>query len=371
MISADKIERTQAAIERLVRAGLDAETFGREVIACLHRVVPFEGWCWGAVDPATLLPSWCVAETTPLSSCQQRFWELELQTADVNQHRALARSPLHVGILSGATGGDLARSPRWAELLRPGGMRDELRVALVLGELCWGSLALYRERSSGCFTPSEGRLLERLVLPLARGLRAALVQEAPRFDDAVERPGLLILGPDLKRVASTPQGDRWLARLGPADRRVTHPAAYPTPGQLPAQVYALMAHLTALEASSAPNELAPRTRLRIGDGRWLILQAERLAGTGSRSQVAVVLQPARPADLAPLLVHGYNLSARERAVAEHALQGRSTAQIAIGLGITPYTVRDHLKAIFDKVGVRSRRELGQVLAARVESLAVG
>jgi DNA-binding CsgD family transcriptional regulator len=361
MVSADQTDRTHAAIERLVRAGLDAETFGREVVACLRRVVPFDGWCWGAVDPDTLLPSWSVAETSPLASCQQRFWELELQTAEVNQHRTLARGPRHVGILSAATDGDLARSPRWTELLRPGGIRDELRAALVLGELCWGSLALYRERSSGGYTPEEAGLLEGLVAPLARGLRAGLMRQAPRFDETVEGPGLLILGSDLARVASTPQADRWLARLGPT----------PTPGQLPAAVYAVVARVRALEARQTPIQLAPRTRLSIGDGRWLVLQAARLYGPGSQGQVAVVLGPARPADLAPLLVYGFGLSARERAVAEHTLEGRSTAQIAAGLGITPYTVRDHLKAIFAKVGVRSRRELGQVLAARIGSLAIG
>jgi DNA-binding CsgD family transcriptional regulator len=136
-------------------------------------------------------------------------------------------------------------------------------------------------------------------------------------------------------------------------------------------VYALVARLRAPEAAQAPIELAPRTRVRLGDGRWLVLHAARLSGPGGRDQVAIVVEPARPADLAPLLVYGYGLSARERAVAEQVLHGRSTAQIAAGLGITPYTVSDHLKAIFAKVGVRSRRELGQALAARTASLAVG
>lgn len=70
-------------------------------------------------------------------------------------------------------------------------------------------------------------------------------------------------------------------------------------------------------------------------------------------RVAIILHPAREPELAPLIVAAYGLSAREREV----LQGRSTEQIAQHMDVSAYTVQDHLKAIFDKVGVRSRREL--------------
>jgi len=71
-----------------------------------------------------------------------------------------------------------------------------------------------------------------------------------------------------------------------------------------------------------------------------------------------------------MLIHGYGLSAREQDVVEHVERGESTAQIANSLVISPNTVQDRLKAIFDKVGGRSRRELASALAARPASFTI-
>jgi DNA-binding CsgD family transcriptional regulator len=64
------------------------------------------------------------------------------------------------------------------------------------------------------------------------------------------------------------------------------------------------------------------------------------------------------------MLAAYGLSRREAEVARMVLRGASTRAIADDLHISRHTVQDHLKAVFDKVGVRSRRALvGRLLSA--------
>ena len=62
-------------------------------------------------------------------------------------------------------------------------------------------------------------------------------------------------------------------------------------------------------------------------------------------------------EVAPLIVRAYDLSKRESEIMQSVVRGMSTTEISEAFQISSHTVQDHLKAIFEKVGVRSRREL--------------
>ena len=89
------------------------------------------------------------------------------------------------------------------------------------------------------------------------------------------------------------------------------------------------------------------------DGGWLALDASPLVG--DEEAVAVVVRPAERPSLRELRLRAAGLTTREREVALALLRGDDTAAIAASLHLSPWTVQDHFKAIFDKTGVRSRR----------------
>ena len=91
-------------------------------------------------------------------------------------------------------------------------------------------------------------------------------------------------------------------------------------------------------------------------GRWIVLHGAALISGGAQ-RAAVIIEPAHPARIIPLLMAAYQLSEREQDVTRLVLQGQSTAEIADTLCISAHTVQDHLKSVFGKTNVRSRRDL--------------
>jgi DNA-binding CsgD family transcriptional regulator len=121
----------------------------------------------------------------------------------------------------------------------------------------------------------------------------------------------------------------------------------------------------ALSPTNRPGAVALARVLSRG-GTWVVLHGAPLTSAGER-RVAVIIEPAHPARVFPLLMAAYGLTERERDVVRLILQGGSTTQIAEELVVSVHTVQQHLKSIFGKTGVRSRRELvGKVFFSHYE-----
>ncbi|GGK71853.1 hypothetical protein Sme01_08820 [Sphaerisporangium melleum] len=120
-------------------------------------------------------------------------------------------------------------------------------------------------------------------------------------------------------------------------------------------------------AAAAGGATPPPLRVRTSGGTWFVLRGSLLRGR-SQGQAAVVATPASPAEMMPVVFASYGLTAREREVALRVAQGHATGDIARELCMTPLTVQDHLKSIFTKSGVRSRREFvaGLLMSGTVE-----
>ena len=342
MATARERARCRERLTRLSESSLDSEPIQREAIAELRRVIGFDRWCWPFADPQTLLPLSGIAEHD-YGRELARSLELEFSGYDFAAMGALARRTVPVGSLSAETGRDLARSPRWDEILRPVGIGDEAVLACRDALGCWAWIKAYRDSGDPAFTDDDLELLAAVGPSLGSALRRR-IRAAPRGDRPPSAPGVIVLDRDLRAVSWTAGAREWAHAL-PAARM------FSAWGVLPAVMYP-----AAVLARSGSNAKQTHALDRTVDGRWVKIEAAPLDGEDG-GRVAVVLRGAAPAETFELLCRAYAFTTRERQVVAALVAGDDTRAITQRLAISRHTVQDHLKSIFAKVGVRSRREV--------------
>jgi DNA-binding CsgD family transcriptional regulator len=343
--AATSLERVRDDLVRLVHRGADVRGFSLGAARILARVVPFDGVCVVPVDPATLLPTASVLENGPPTDTHLRLKEIEFRGDDFIPLRSLALSERHAATLSQATGGVLDRSRRHREIMGPNGFGDELRAALVDGQVTWGAVAFLRGADRRAFSPADTGLLEAVARHLAEGLRRAVLldRDAPDMADGEDAAGVAVLAPDGSIAFTDEVAASWIGELGGN-------------GSVPPVVTAVASQARVVAAGTAQDGRIARARVQTRSGRWLVVRASVLADTPG-AQVAVMIEPARPHELAPLVADAYGLTEREREVTRLVARGLQTNAIAARLHLSSWTVQDHVKAIFEKVGVVTRGEL--------------
>jgi DNA-binding CsgD family transcriptional regulator len=337
--------RVREELVRLMHRGADVRGFALGAARILARAVPFEGMFVATMDPATLVPTGVVAENVPPPATHPRLKEIEFGGQDFNALLSLAVSGRRAATLSQATGGVLDRSERHREIMGPHGFGDELRAVLVDDDATWGAVSFLRGSDCEPFSAADTALVEAVTAPLAEGLRRAVLLNcaAPRPPDREDAAGVLVLAPDGSTTFTDEVAAAWIHELGEN-------------GSIPTVVTAVATQARTMAAGPTDDGRIARARVRAESGRWLVVRCSAL-GAGPGAQVAVMIEPARPHELAPLIADAYRLTQREREVTQLVARGLPTDAIGARMHLSSWTVQDHLKAIFEKVGVATRGEL--------------
>jgi DNA-binding CsgD family transcriptional regulator len=339
--------RCRQQLELLADSTLDIDSLRLEAIEHLRRAIGFDLWCSPLVDPDSLIPHRpVVSDALPFGARLPRFLVQDQSATEINSRAMLARSADHVSVLSAATGGDLASCNRWRECALPAGMGDELRAAVVDDHGCWGSFEALRGSDDPRFDAEDAHLMRDAAWILARCLRQASVSATDDGGVDAGQTGVLLIDDDLQPQGFTQAAREWFELLK-AREQAEH-----TP--LPTHVYAVVGRLLAAEAGDDPKR-PPRVRVRATDNRWAVIEAARMEGAANA--IAVSVHGASAEDILALVARAHGLTARERELVALVLEGLDTREIAERMFISPYTVKDHLKSVFEKLGVHSRREL--------------
>jgi DNA-binding CsgD family transcriptional regulator len=350
MASAMAFGRARSDIDVTSRAGLPLDRFMDEAATVLRSVVPCIAACLATLDPGTAMITSVrkIGELENSNSSDLAWAQIEYGSDDITATRAiLASRRVAVGVHE-ATGGDVSRSVRMAQLLLPvHDFHDEARVVFADRTGAWGTVSMFRGGDDPTFTPDEVAFLASVATAFTRGIRTGLLARAGLQDAAAGTgPAVIIFDAQDHVTQSTPGAQAQLERMSTSAGR----------GDPLTMVQALVS--AARRMMRGQLDYVPRIRVRTSDGVWLVLHAAPLnSESGPAGSIVVTIEEARPQEVVDLVAAAFGLTARERDVTGMVLRGADTKAIAAAMHVSPYTVQDHLKSIFDKAQVASRREL--------------
>ncbi len=172
--------------------------------------------------------------------------------------------------------------------------------------------------------------------------------------DGVELAGLIRRRWDLPVVYVTGQGDDETVRRAVS----TAPFGFVRKPFDDVQLRAAVE--VALRQAEASREREAELQRSKREGRELAATTARIQDRLRKVAEAVGVQPADeaggelPPQIAPLVAE---LSPREREVLGLLLSGHRVASMARALSVSPYTVRNHLRALYRKLGAHSQEQL--------------
>ncbi|WNM27620.1 LuxR C-terminal-related transcriptional regulator [Demequina capsici] len=342
--------RARSDIDVMSRAGLPLHTFLDEASAVVERVLPIAGGCLATLDPATAMVSSHrkFSGLTGHNEADVQWARIEYGEDEPTAFQTLVRTGSSPVGMHEWTQGDVSASTRMAEIMIPYyDFHDEARTVLRDRHGAWGAIAVFRGSDDAPFDAAELSFLEDVAPSFTRGIRIGMLAQVSAARAVQSHgPSVVIVDGD----------DRLVQASAGAAAHLEQMASNPGAGDPLSLVHELVP--AARRLARGQIDQTPRVRIRTREGIWLVLHASPLGGAGERAgDVVVTIEEARPQEVIGLVADAFGLTARERDVTAHVLRGADTKEIAAAMHVSPYTVQDHLKSIFEKASVASRREL--------------
>ncbi len=338
---------TFLAVKALCYRGLDSVTLRAAVAERLSRHLGTDEFAFLALDPTSGVPVH-VIETWPVEACFAILEHAMLRSPAADFGRS-AQYPRRAHVIEQLIGVErLADDPYLTKVLRPFGVTHEVQVNFAAGGRAWGQLNFNRRTEREPFEGRDLALLEMLVPHITAALRTARARAllAAGTDPEI---GTVLLDAAGRIEVANRAAERWLFRPTGTGREGSWVA-----------VQAVASLLRDSLADDGEAGVPVLTLAGVEPGGAYELRAEQVRGADGDPRTLILIEPRRAANRTDAL-QDLGLTPREAEVAMAVLRGQSTAAIATELGLSPYTVQDHVRHVCEKLGVRSRRELAALL----------
>jgi DNA-binding CsgD family transcriptional regulator len=137
-------------------------------------------------------------------------------------------------------------------------------------------------------------------------------------------------------------------------------------GQPRQPLFTLLSSLVERVVTGDGTETSWKGAIELGDGRMMGCEATRVADFEDDTPDAVLVILRQTESESEIRVQAFasihGLSPREQEVLDLLGRGLTTAAMAEELGISPHTVRDHLKHLYRKTGTKGRSELLRLIS---------
>jgi len=359
-------QRTSAmtAIAQMACLGVPGESVVDDLLLVLRDAVGFDVSSYAVLDHNAHLRDFHVSSSVPqqVASTYVRQWYRQRE----NEHYASAVRPaMSQGHYDCIRMSDvmprLRHTAYFDELMRPAGLAHGARAMLRDGDVALGMMSLARSQGHRDFTVNDMALLREAIPHLSHAMaRKEIAAMEPVTDEATE--SALVLVDKMGRIQQA-SGAAWQLLARAAGR--AHVPGNLTLGWAQPWLAALVVRMEALLLGQArlPPVLVERNRYGTFHLRGYVLEA----GGGAMAGLYGV-QIERRVPLAQRLFTSpifRDLTARERDVCLHLVQGTPVADIAKAMDVKVSTVVTHTRNIYHRLAIHSRTQLAAALLGQV------